>query len=308
MFCTDCPSGLQECAGQKTLIIKTTITITGSYFPRHGNFLCQFYDTVTLDSQCRSTGMWINAATISCQVPKMRRARKLRVLVSSDAQQFSESSVQLTTYSVLAIQPMCIPTLGQARMLVSGNNLWPEPGQSPQITAYCRFGKVSETLGSTSDDKLENWWAYHTVATVSDIEGSLECDAPPKGVLLATYDFALSLDACECGREGCPACLVKWNVPIGGQNYFYGQWDSTMGEWHQATGLPTVEMRTVIVPEIYSSYQLQASCRVAPRLLCWEKTSPGVAATGEPMQHPHAGLARLSRLRSISSTRARWCV
>ena len=49
-----------------------------------------------------------------------------------------------------------------------------------------------------------------------------------------------------------PACLVKWSVPIGGQNYFYGQWDSTMGEWHQATGLPTVEMRTVIVPEIYS--------------------------------------------------------
>ena len=238
--------------GPKDIDRPTTITITGSYFPRHGNFLCQFYDTVTQDSQCRSTGTWINAATISCQVPKMRRARKLRVLVSSDAQQFSESSVQLTTYSVLAIQPMCIPTLGQARVLVSGNNLWPEPGQSPQITAYCRFGKVSETLGSTSDDKLENWWAYHTVATVSDIEGSLECDAPPKGVLLATYDFALSLDACECGREGCPACLVKWSVPIGGQNYFYGQWDSTMGEWHQATGLPTVEMRTVIVPEIYS--------------------------------------------------------
>ena len=123
--------------GPKDIDRPTTITITGSYFPRHGNFLCQFYDTVTLDSQCRSTGTWINAATISCQVPKMRRPRKLRVLVSSDAQQFSESSVQLTTYSVLAIQPMCIPTLGQARVLVSGNNLWPEPGQSPQYAVIC---------------------------------------------------------------------------------------------------------------------------------------------------------------------------
>ena len=233
----------------------TTITVTGSYFPRMGDFSCQFFDPVTLDRQCKAKGAWVNEATITCQVPQMRRARKLTLYVSSNSQQFETGGIALTTYSVLKIEPVCIPTLGMARVRVSGDNLLPEAGQDPQITAYCRFGRVSTTLGSTSDDKLENWWAYHTVATPSTIVlGSLECAAPPAGIYLQTADFALSLDACECGREGCPTCLVKWAVPLGGQNYHYGQWDSTMGDWHDATGLPDVEMRTVVVPQVESIF------------------------------------------------------
>lgn len=238
----------------------TTITVTGSYFPRMGHFSCQFFDPVTLDRQCKSKGFWVNEATITCEVPMMRRARKLTLYVSSNSQQFEEGGIALTTYSVMQIEPVCVPTLGVARLRVSGNNLLPEPNQDPQITAYCRFGRVSTTLGSTADDKLDNWWAYHTVARPSImVPGSLECDAPPAGVYLQTSDFALSLDACECGREGCPTCLVKWAVPIvpgrpNGQNYHYGQWDSTMGEWHEATGLPDVEMRTVVVPEVDSIF------------------------------------------------------
>ena len=229
----------------------TTITVTGSYFPRLGLFSCQFYDAISLDTQCKTKGEWVNKATLTCKVPMMRRARKLRLFVSSNSQQFEDDGLELVTYSVLSIEPVCIPTLGLARVRVNGDFLLPPEGQSPQITAYCRFGKVSSTLGSTSDDKMENWWAYHTVATPSALSyGSLECDAPKAGIYLATADFAVSLDACECGREGCPSCLVTWNVPSGGQNYFYGQWDSTMGDWHLATGLPTVEMRTVMVPEL----------------------------------------------------------
>jgi len=233
----------------------TTITVTGSYFPKMGDFACQFFDLVTMDRRCKAKGAWVNEATITCQVPMMRRARKLTLYVSSNSQQFEQRGIAMTTYAVTAIEPVCIPTLGMSRVRVSGDFLLPEPGQDPQITAYCRFGRVSSTLGSTSDDKLENWWAYHTVALPSAIvPGSLECDAPGAGIYLQTTDFALSLDACECGREGCPVCLVQWEVPLGGQNYHYGGWDSTMGEWHEATGLPKVEMRTVVVPQVESIF------------------------------------------------------
>jgi hypothetical protein len=233
----------------------TTITIIGSYFPVHGTFACQFYDSVTLDTSCRSPAKRINTATISCTVPKMRRSRLLRVFVSSNSQQFEQGGIDLTIYSVRSIEPVCIPMLGVAVIRVRGNYLLPDASQSPQIKAYCRFGKVSSTLGSTSDDKLENWWAYHTIATpAADASGALECAAPPKGVYIATYDFSLSLDACECGKPGCPPCLVPWIVPLGGQNYFYGQWDSTIGAWHEATGLPKVEMRTVLAPVVESIF------------------------------------------------------
>jgi len=231
------------------------ITVTGSYFPTSGDFACQFYDAISLDTQCRTKALWVNKATIKCEVPMMRRARLLRLFVSDNSQQFEQVGMPLTTYSVLSIEPVCIPTLGVARVRVNGDFLLPEAGQSPQITSYCRFGKVSKTLGSTSDDKLQQYWAYHTVATPSSlVYGSLECNAPPGGVYLATSDFGLSLDACECGREGCPSCLIKWVAPIRGQNYYYGGWDSTMGPWHIATGLPEVVMRTVVVPEVYSIY------------------------------------------------------
>jgi len=231
----------------------TTITVTGSYFPKMGLFSCQFYDDISGDKLCKTEGKWVNTATMTCDVPMMRRARKLRLYTSSNSQQFEQGGLELVTYSVLSIEPVCVPTLGMARIQVNGDFLLPAEGQSPPKTAYCRFGRVSKTLGSTSDDKLVNWWAYHTVATPSRrVYGSLECDAPQEGIYLATADFALSLDACECGKDGCTPCQVVWKTPIGGQNYFYGQWDSTMGEWHDATGLPNVEMMTVIVPQVLS--------------------------------------------------------
>eukprot|EP00960_Hanusia_phi_P066386 766389-Hanusia_phi.AAC.6 len=246
----------------------TTITVTGSYFPQSGSFICRFFDPDSMDEQCQSQGSYFNSATILCPVPQMKRAKKLIVYTSSNGFHFEMVGTSFFVYAVLSINPVCVPALGKAIITVRGVNLVISSSSGQIWTPYCRFGRVAASSGTTSNNNLTKWWAYHSAAYPSgSTAGALECRAPPAGILLEANDFSLSLDACECGSRDCPSCLKVYHPPLGGQNYFYGQWDSTEGPWQNMycvatdvkcsdvecrTGLPTVLFHTVPGPTLVS--------------------------------------------------------
>ena len=229
-----------------------TVTVTGVNFVSSSYYSCMFYDKSDLDNQCISPAILVDAGTLICQMPVMRRGVELQLQVSANSQQFSPSFVMFWVYQVESIDPVCSPWTGSAIVTVFGDYLVRLSNPQDKV-AVCRFGRVSATTGATSDADLTVWFAYHSIATPSIVSpGALECPAPP--VYLELHDFSLSLDSCECGSYGCPTCLFSWTPPLGGQNYYYGSWDSAQGPLQVLSELPPVFFITIQAPTVFSIY------------------------------------------------------
>ena len=190
------------------------ITVTGSYIPPNGIYLCKFGDCVSENADR------IDAATMTCVMPTMAAASDLQIYISSNAQQFSNSggeSSLFKTYEVTALSPVCGSILGTAMVTVFGKNLVDNSDPSRNVAnQYCRFGRTSSTgqvMTAAPDKKVLAF--YSQAVPSSEFDDALECVVPNWPV--EEDDFALSLDA-TCGVADCSSGELD--------GYYTGQWDA----------------------------------------------------------------------------------
>ena len=206
------------------------LTVTGTYFPPAGTYVCRFGD-------CESViGTRVDQATITCTMPTLAKPGQMLITVASEAQTFSPPQGREALYTVFGITritPMCGGQTGVAIATVSGQYLVdPEdPNRNPN-RFFCRFGRISLS-GLTKNNGIPyqpgyQVYAYHSPAIIStEVPGALTCRVPDWTV--EVDNFALTLDS---------EYKANANVPTDG--YYVGPWDSA----------PGVTFRTYFPPEI----------------------------------------------------------
>ena len=220
-----------------------SITVTGTYFPPNGQYVCQFRD-------CSVTATRLDQANIQCEMPRLADPDVYPMSVSSNAQQFSTTDVSpgsaLTVYGITSISPSCASQQGIAVLTVAGKHLVDKSDLNRNPNRfYCRFGFVTEK-GATKPEGTSPGepdflrFSFHSRATPSNsIPGALECKVP--GDTVDSDYFSLSLDAEERSSGA-------------GDSFWIGQWDSNPDVRFQTYYPPSINTQTIVrtgLPLIY---------------------------------------------------------